>query len=555
MFKSLFLHCQLCVIFSSAFAQTGQAPPNWFNLDPAQDSVQGISTERAYAELLKGKTPRTVVVAVIDGGVDTAHPELRPHLWHNPREVAGNGKDDDGNGYADDVYGWNFLGGPDGRNVQYETLELTREFARLNAKLAGNNQAKKDSKEEVYYNRLKKAYNDKRGKLEKQYEGFKEFYENYQVALGILREMLQSDSLTEESVKRLNPQDRRQTLAQQIILYAFANKMGEKDVTEMNDYFTNNLNYNYNLLYNPRDIVRDNPADGNQRAYGNPDVTGPDADHGTHVAGIIAADRDNGIGIKGVAANVQIMAIRAVPDGDERDKDVANAIRYAADNGAHIINMSFGKEFSPNKPWVDVAVKYAISKGVLLVHAAGNDGQDLDQKPNYPNRTYAKGGSAASHWIEVGATNKNLKEDFVAAFSNYGQRNVDVFAPGVDLYSTAPHNRYKSQSGTSMAAPVVSGVAAVLMAYYPKLTAQQVKDIILKSAILHKEATVTRPQPDDEEPEATEEESKGGNGKKNTEGERNKAKENQTTFGKLSNTGAIVNLYQAIQLAEKMTAK
>jgi subtilisin family serine protease len=541
--KRVFLLC-LVLLYALTFdvqaQQTNSAPPaNWFNLDPEADKVRGVSTERAYADLLKGKTPRTVIVAVIDGGVDTAHPELKPHLWTNTREIPGNGKDDDGNGYIDDVHGWNFLGGPKG-NVQFETMELTRELLRLQNKYnLKNGGTIADPKEQAYYNRVKTEFENESKKATEEYNNFKGFYENYQVALGIAREVLKTDSLTEEKVKGMPAEDRRQMLAKQILMFAYQNKITEKDAVKMDKYYGTRFNYHFNLEYNPRGIVQDDPANGSQRNYGNADVTGPDADHGTHVAGIIAADRDNNIGIKGVAGPVQIMAIRAVPDGDERDKDVANAIRYAADNGAHIINMSFGKAYSPDKPVVDAAVKHAVSKGVLLVHAAGNESQNIDQKPKYPSRVYAKGGSAAGYWIEVGANSFSTVENFVAPFSNYGAKGVDVFAPGADIYSTAPHNQYEQQSGTSMAAPVVSGMAAVLMAYYPKLTAPQVKNIILKSALKYPDAKVLQPQADDE-------------GASEQEGEK---KQVVTTFGKLSVTGGIANLYQAVRMAEKTTRK
>ncbi|MFN3316269.1 MAG: S8 family serine peptidase, partial [Raineya sp.] len=291
----------------------------------------------------------------------------------------------------------------------------------------------------------------------------------------------------------------------------------------------NALEYGYNEKFDPRKIVGDNPKKLREKGYGNNDVKGPDAFHGTHVAGIIAANRDNNLGIKGVANNVLIMPIRAVPDGDERDKDIANAIYYAVDNGAHIINMSFGKAYSPNKAFVDEAVKYAEAKGVLLVHAAGNDAKNLEVEANFPNRTYADNGKEATNWLEIGASSwHNSDSKFVANFSNYGKSKVDVFAPGVDIYSTVPDkNTYKHASGTSMAAPATSGVAALLMSYYPTLTAVQVKEILMKSSIKYSQNI-------------------------------NKPGEKDNTDTKLSDlciTGGIINAYEAVKMAEEMTKK
>jgi subtilisin family serine protease len=270
-------------------------------------------------------------------------------------------------------------------------------------------------------------------------------------------------------------------------------------------------------------VVGDNPADLNERGYGNPDVAGPDAKHGTHVAGIIAANRDNGYGAEGIAAPVQIMAVRAVPNGDERDKDVANAIRYAVDNGAHIINMSFGKSYSPQKQAVDEAVRYAEANGVLLVHAAGNDGKDVDTQPNYPSDRFL-GGQTVTNWISVGASGWQAGEAFVASFSNYGQAQVDLFAPGVQIHSTLPGSTYGPNQGTSMAAPMVSGVAALVWAYYPALTATQLKDVLLRSAVRYSQEKVVKPGTEDE----------------------------AVPFNTLSVTGGVVNAYEALKLAASM---
>ena len=213
-----------------------------------------------------------------------------------------------------------------------------------------------------------------------------------------------------------------------------------------------------------KEIVQDDETNINDRDYGNKDIMASTPFHGTHCSGIIGAVRDNGIGVDGIADNVRIMMVRAVPDGDEHDKDIANAIRYAVDNGAQIISMSFGKDFSPQKQWVDDAVRYAQSKGVLMVHAAGNDAANIDSADNFPNPTFIDGNGRATTWITVGASGDPKLGGITASFSNYGKKEVDVFAPGVQIYSTIPTgNNYGTASGTSMACPVVCGIYTALV--------------------------------------------------------------------------------------------
>ena len=272
-------------------------------------------------------------------------------------------------------------------------------------------------------------------------------------------------------------------------MFTFADSIAEvyKDLNAGLKHFTEQLNYNYNIDFNGREVVGDNPYDITDLGYGNgnPQNRMEDESHGTHVAGIIAAERNNGKGVNGVANNVAIMSIRAVPNGDEYDKDIALGIRYAVDNGAKIINGSFGKSFSPNATWVYDAIKYAADNDVLFVHAAGNEGADLDDpsNPNFPNDQIDNGPEIADNVITVGALSSKYGSEMVATFSNYGKVNVDVFAPGDNIYSTMPNNEYEYQGGTSMAAPAVAGVAALIRSQYPKLTASEVKHILMDSGL------------------------------------------------------------------------
>ena len=464
---------------------------------------------------------------MIDGGVDTAHVGLKANLWKNPKEVAGNGKDDDNNGYADDVYGWNFIGGRDGKSVHEDALEVTRLYARCTS--GGNGGTTTGPKvpppDAATCKRASEEYEKERAETQQ----LSQQVEQISVVLArvneILRRSMGTDSLTRAKVTAYQPAGAEAQQAKMMWLRLADAGISAKEITEAREDIESKMKYGLNPSFDPRAIVGDNYANTAERNYGNADVMGPDAKHGTHVSGIIGGVRGTSDGVDGIATNVKLMMIRAVPDGDERDKDVANAIRYAADNGAHIINMSFGKGFSPEKGAVDEAVKYADSKGVLMVHAAGNDGENLAEKPSFPTPAYV-GGGKPNNWIEVGASSWKGLDSLAASFSNYGKAQVDVFAPGVDILSAKPGGGYERQSGTSMAAPVVSGLAAFLMSYYPNLTAADVKRIVLQSATRYADQTVVRP-------------GEGGGA---------------IRFGDLSATGAVVNAYEAVKLAEQLSA-
>ena len=506
-------------------------PENWYNLDYQADGVRGISTETAYP-LLAGKKSTPVIVGVLDGGVDYNHEDLKDIMWTNPKEIANNGKDDDNNGYIDDVHGWNFLGNARGENVQYDNLEVTRLIRIYEPKyisvLPSTPLSESERREFVAYQKMISDYTNKLdqanfGNLN--YGRLKE-----EVDIMVKKIGKEPKDITKADIDNYTPNSDRQKMAIRMTKRELGETTFEKfykDLEEGVKYFSAQAEYHLNKNYDSRSIVGDNYDDASERHYGNPDVKGPDADHGTHVAGIIGAKRENGVGNNGVADNVRIMAVRLVPDGDERDKDVANGIRYAVDNGAKVINMSFGKGYVYNKQTVDEAIKYAEEKDVLLVHAAGNDSKDNDVVKNYPMKYYTDSLEAivgeASNWITVGATSSGLDDNLLASFSNYGYKSVDVFAPGVKINSTMPGSTYKEQDGTSMAAPVVSGLAAMIRSYYPALSAKEVKAIILKS--------VTKV---DEKVKIKED----GNTKK-------------VYLDEISVTGGIVNAKQAIEEAER----
>ncbi|MEX2177454.1 MAG: S8 family serine peptidase [Gemmatimonadaceae bacterium] len=497
-----------------------EAPVNWHLLDAAE-GVPGISLLRAERELLAGRQPaRTVVVAVIDNGVDTAHAALRGRLWLNADETPGNGRDDDGNGLADDMRGWNYIGGRDGRNVNQDTYEVTRLAAMCDRPAA------RDSIPPRYRGRceeIQASFAERRGEAEQVMMQVRQIDGLLAQILPILRHAHGNDSLTRELVQRITPANDTVRQARELYLRLAAAGITPQDVDEAKKAYGSQLEFGYNKSFDPRPIVGDNYPDASVRVYGNADVTGADAGHGTHVAGIIAGGRDGGG--TGILPSARIMALRVVPDGDERDKDIANAIRYAVDQGARVINMSFGKAYSPYKELVDAAVKYADERGVLMVHGAGNDGNDLAKAESFPTPVYADGGRAVN-WITVGATSWNGRDSLVASFSNFGKAQVDVFAPGVDIYSTYLNGGYKKESGTSMASPVVAGLAALIMSYYPTLTATDVRRVITESAVRRVDQMVVRPG------------AEGG----------------MVKFGDLSVTGGIVNAYAALRLAEQLSS-
>ncbi len=541
--KSIKLFIFLALTPIIAFTQLDFDLNNWQHLDPVSDNINGVSSRKMYS-LLDGKKPSTVVVAVIDSGVDINHEDLKEKIWINTDEIPDNGKDDDGNGYIDDMSGWNFIGGKSGEPVIYDNLEITRLYKEDKAMFEGINPTELKGKAKAAY----EIYLQRKDKIEKEVKSAEKNYEEtvkyeyiINTSLTALKDALGDQSLSRETVAKINDEGNVSlTIAKQIIDQVL-NESNEKitidelmenfaeDIVEQKEYFQTKYKYHYNADYDPRDIVGDKYRDVTQRNYGNNQVYGPKSDHGTHVAGIIAAQRGNNIGMNGIAEHVRIMPIRAVPEGDERDKDIINSIYYAVNNGASVINMSFGKGDSPYKEEVDKALKYAAKNDVLVIHAAGNAAMDNDLGKNFPNDKFKKKGlfapRYAKNWLEIGALSFQKNAESVAPFSNYGKTQVDVFAPGMSIYSTIPENAYKHLDGTSMAAPVVSGVAAVIRSYFPDLTAPQVKEILLNSSEKINEQVI-------------------------------KPGTNETVaFSDLSVSGGAVNAYKAFQLASTTKGK
>jgi len=504
----------------------------WHLKDKSKDGFQGISLEQAY-QLLKSKKSSTVIVAVIDSGIDTLHEDLKPVMWRNPKEIPGNGKDDDKNGYTDDVHGWNFLGGKDGKNVNQDSYEGARVYHQLKNKYSEKTDTTQLSAEEKSQYKLyisaKENLERSAGEAIETIPMLQNLYIKSSSADSLLR-IVFKPSYNGNELMEFKSSNAKETDAKfvMVTLYKAFDMMEANNQNLIKDFkeYYDGENRKVATLDAPppayrADIVKDIYESLEDRFYGNNDIMASHADHGTHVSGIIGAARNNGVGVDGIADNVRIMTIRAVPDGDEHDKDIALAIRYAVDNGAKVINMSFGKSFSPQKQWVDDAVKYAMSKDVLLVHAAGNDGKNLDESVNYPNPQFKGTNITAPNYITVGASGDPATGGLAAEFSNYGIKKVDVFAPGVKIYSCIPGgNTYTYQQGTSMASPVVAGIAALLRSYYPELSAEQIRYCI-ENSVVKIDDKVNKPGTENEE----------------------------ETFSALSKSGGIVNAYEAAKLA------
>ncbi len=515
----------------------------WPHMDIYKDSVPGMSLDKAY-EFLAGKNGEKVIVGVIDSGIDIEHEDLDDLIWTNEDEIPNNNIDDDKNGYVDDIHGWNFLGGEEGSSAP-EQLEITRIVKKLADQMEKMNEkeilAQEGDNEKVrekikyakeHYMELKEEVDKEREDALKQKVMYIGLQESMKKADASVKKSLGKDTYTLDDLTAFTPEEESTDKGKEMLMRMLASGLTpEEGIEQLQgaiDYFTLKSDYHYNIDFKGR-VTNDNPDDLKDVPYGNNWVIGSKDDeiHGTHVSGIIMAERNNGIGMNGVTNNVALMSVRAVPDGDEYDKDVALAIRYAVDNGAQVINMSFGKSYSPHKYWVFDAIKYAADHDVLLVHAAGNDHEDIDVADNFPNDSKDKLTEISDNVITVGAMTRHFDENLVATFSNYGKKNVDVFAPGLEIYSTFPKNEYESIQGTSMASPQVAGVAALVRSYYPNLTASEVKHIIMDSGIdFNRQVKLPA--------------SRG-------------AKPVMVDFNKLSVSGKILNAYNAVVLADRIS--
>jgi cell wall-associated protease len=507
----------------------------WSHMDLQTDSIPGMSIEKAY-QFLAGKKGSTVIVAIADSGIDVEHEDLRGVAWLNPNEIAGNNEDDDNNGYVDDIHGWNFLGSKDGKIVNSDQLEMTR-IVKKGMDLFGDKKSSEISDankaEFEQYLKLKEKYTKSVAahkqelvNLQQSEDRINQIAQNFKE----VKAFLDTADFSIEDLKKARPESAQLAAKIADVSSMLSRGMSEDDLLaykkQLKDYKkAKDASKSYDLDFNGRQSLGDDLYDITDTDYGNNNVIGSKdlESHGTHVAGIVGASRDNNKGVNGVADNVKIMAVRVVPDGDEHDKDVALGILYAVNNGAKVINTSFGKAYSPNKEWVYAAIKYAAKKDVLIVNAAGNDGKNIDVVSTFPNDSEDLVNEVSDNVLTIGAMSLHYNEKLPATFSNYGKKNVDVFAPGVDIYASTPKDEYALNSGTSMAAPSAAGVAALVRSYYPQLSASQVKHILMNSGtIINFE--VIKPGTTDE----------------------------RVSFKDLSVSGRVLNAYNALKMAERI---
>ncbi|MDB5129460.1 S8 family serine peptidase [Mucilaginibacter sp.] len=509
-----------------------ELPKNWHLMDLKTDGYFGISLNQAYL-FVKGKKSKTVVVATIDSGIDTAQADLKPILWVNTKEIPGNGIDDDKNGYIDDVHGWNFLGGPGGKCDFTETTEEVREYNRLKGKYETVSSAPAGSEKEfAYWEKVKLTHDATLNKANTEIQQLQPIMNALMATSGYVKNALKlqsGSSFKKADLAKITAASDTVKQSKAVWSSVFEQEGGDqtnaKIINDLSEYLAKLNNDVSPDLDARKRIVGDNPDVNDGKPYGNNLLKFADAEHGTGVAGLIGAVRGNKYGIDGVADNVRIMSIKGVPNGDEYDKDIANAIRYAVDNGAKIINMSFGKKLSPHKAWVDAAFKYAAEKNVLLIQASGNDNQDVDAQPEFPNDIFEDGSAVdADNVISVGASADKLNETLAGSFSNYGKNNVDVFAPGVKVTSINMDAEFNTADGTSFASPITAGIAALVLEYYPNLSAKQLKQVILESAVPLTGTMVLKPGSTTE----------------------------KVDFTSLSKTGGIVNAYRALLAASKL---
>jgi subtilisin family serine protease len=488
---------------------------DWFNEDYGSKKIYGTSTQKAYKTILKDKkAKKVIVVAIIDSGVDIEHEDLKENIWVNKNEIPNNNIDDDKNGYIDDMHGWNFLGNSKGENINeenYEFLRIYRDYKKL------------EKEQDELFKNIETKYLAKLKSTTQNLNTYTTLEQNISEAQKIIKEDTGRELTDQSGLSAIPVTTERVAAAKKYLSKIFSVGLTIKEVKEAQEHFQDQIDYGLNIDFNPRALIGDNLNDINDNNYGNNDVAGTVCTHGTGVAGCVAAVRDNNIGIKGIASDVKIMVLRAVPMGDEYDKDIALSIRYAVDNGANIINMSFGKGFSPNKQLVANAISYAEKKGVLLIHAAGNDASNIDTEPNFPNGLNSNN-KMASNWMSIGASSFNIKKKQVSSFSNYGIKSVTLFSPGDNIITLDKDNQYTHTQGTSFAAPIATGVAALILSYYPDLTPQELISILVDSSTKIKKK-VLRP-------------TKTGKSKK-------------VRFTTLSSSGGIINTYNALLLAEE----
>ncbi|MGS2762067.1 S8 family serine peptidase [Sinomicrobium sp. M5D2P9] len=510
---------------------------DWYHKDIVDDTIPGISLEKAYDLLLKDKKGKEIIIAVIDMEVDIEHKDLHDQIWINDKEIPNNNIDDDDNGYVDDIHGWNFLGNNRGENLNFMKYEYTRIINKYDSLFKDRDISHISlDKRKLFldYTRAKKKYKERMEYALEAKRNSDLLYDGYYLAKKELAQYFPSENYTLDKLDSLKNTSVDTIMKGHITLLFDCIKynMTENYIKEYKLHADERINKLLNLSYNDREILGDDPNNISDTKYGNNRVSAHTTflDHGTITSGIIAATRSNNTGIKGFSDNFKIMPLCTSSYGDEHDKDIALAIKYAVDNGAKVINMSFGKEFSMHKNWVDNAIKYAEENNVLIVTSAGNDGYNLDKEEffNYPDDSDNNGIELVQNFIKVGESGYTLDEKLISSESNYGKKSIDVFAPGTNIYTTSTKpEKYEVVNGTSFSSAMVSGIAALLFSYFPNLTASQVKKIILESGVSYDiDCTISGNEDGKKQP-----------------------------FTEFSKSGKIVNAYNALLMAEREFSK
>ncbi|WP_162200398.1 S8 family serine peptidase [Kordia jejudonensis] len=506
----------------------------WLHKDYIQDTIAGTSLEKAYTELLQNKKGKEIIVAVLDTKLDIFHEDLKDQIWVNEDEIPNNGIDDDNNGYIDDVNGWDFLSNDKGEFIEYQNYEETRVIRKYDSLFKGRHLEDVATRHKEAFKMYAKVVADYEASLKDLKQILKDAYawrEIFPIAKKQTQKILKKEKLTYRELDSLEKTKQKDTLINYYAGYMKTQIKNNIDLEFIKNYikrYENRLHIFYNRNYDERKITGDNVKDINDRFYGYHKVYGRvPFEHSIVVSGILGAKKDNGIGIQGISNNIKIMPVVMVASGDEHDKDVALAIRYAVDNGASVINMSWGKNFSTEETWVHDAIKYAEKHDVLLVTAAGNEGRSIDEDKYYLN-DYLEEEEIVNNFMVIGANNYKITERLVASFSNYGKKHVDIFAPGIYIYTTDTNNKYKFSRGTSLASPIVSGIAALIRSYYPNLSASEVKMILMESGTSFDLKVRVLDKND---------------------------KKIYVPFSELSKSGKVVNAYNALVLAEEISRK
>ncbi|MFD2563298.1 S8 family peptidase [Aquimarina rubra] len=499
----------------------------WQHKDVIEDTIPGISLDKAYRDLLSDKSGNDIIIALLDSRIDINHEDLKSQIWQNTLEIPNNNVDDDGNGYVDDTQGWNFLGNKEGENMVSAHYAYVR-YIKANKKKFIKDSIDTFSKEYVEFHRAMSLYEKEQEQAKRKLITAENSINKYNESKIKLSAYVPEGKFTLETLKNIDTTGNGLKPYVESLSFFVKHEFTESSLQDILKNRKRRIKKHLNIEYDERRILRDDPSNLRDMEYGNNNVFS-DIDqltHSTRVAGLIAATRDNNLGIDGISNHNKIMPVCISPLGDEHDKDIALGIRYAVDNGAKVINMSFGKNFSLHKEWVYDALRYAAEHDVLIVSSAGNGSLDLEKENHYyPNDNDNNGKEFSDTFMLIGAIGNQLNSGLLPYFSNYGKTDVDLFAPGHKIYTTLPNNEYKLDSGTSLAAGIVSGVAGLIRSYYQNLSATEVKNILMKSGTLY-----------NIDVEITVDDSK-----------------KMVPFSSLSKSGRVVNAYNALVMADAIS--